>query len=243
MAEKVLVDGREPKCELLSPGDPPMCQPPRLRIAGFTLLLVVLLAWGFSPNRAQSGGFHPAAQIKTGVFNLPGPGEELEHLPVVHLETNIRTVQEARSWLRLLETPSVAFPKETALEDVLKSIRAALQGKQKGDSGVPIYVDPIALQEAEHTMKSTVQWDQEGVPIATSLRLMLAQVGLAYRVTLDGLVVIYCQGNDEERGDVSALILDNLSLLRSEVLALRREVDTLRHGGIAGSTGAQKDKQ
>jgi hypothetical protein len=219
-----------------------MCLQPRLRIAGFALTLLLLVGWGFSPNRAQSGGFHPAAQIKSGVISFPGPGEELERLPVVHLDTNIRTAQEARTWLRLLETPSVAFPKETALEDVLKSVRAALQGRQKGEAGVPIYVDPVALQEAEHSLKSPVEWNQEGVPMATALRLMLDQVGLAYRVTLDGLVIIYCQGNEEERGDVSSLILDNLSLLRSEVLALRREVDTLRHSELPGSTGTQKEK-
>ena len=37
--------------------------------------------------------------------------------------------------------------------------------------------------------------------------------------------------------------LDNLSLLRSEVLALRREVDTLRHGGLARPTGTQEEKR
>jgi hypothetical protein len=162
---------------------------------------------------------------------------------VVHLTTTVGTAQEARTWFKLLQTPSVAFPKETPLEDMLKSVRAALRGKEKGEPGVPIYVNPVALQEAEHTMKSPVEWDQEGVPLATSLRLMLDQVGLAYRVTLDGLVVVYCPGNNDERGDVSGLILDNLSQLRSEVLALRREVDSLRHGGEARSPGAQQEKQ
>ncbi len=206
-----------------------MCHLPRPRLAGITLALLVTLVWASTADRAESGGFKLAAQIKSGIFTFPRPGEELEHLPVVHLETPVRTVQEARTWLKLLQTPSVTFPKETALEDVLKSVRAALRGKEKGEPVVPIYVDPVALQECERTKKSPVAWDQEGVPLATSLRLMLKQIGMTYRVTLDGLVVISCDG-DEERGGPSALILDNLSLLRAEILELRREVAALRYG-------------
>ena len=70
-----------------------MCHLPRPRLAGITLALLVTLVWASTADRAESGGFKLAAQIKSGIFTFPRPGEELEHLPVVHLETPVRTVQ------------------------------------------------------------------------------------------------------------------------------------------------------
>ncbi|HKI17391.1 MAG TPA: hypothetical protein VKA15_05905 [Isosphaeraceae bacterium] len=46
-------------------------------------------------------------------------------------------------------------------------------------AGIPIYVDPVGLQEAEKSMTSTVTIDLEQVPLRASLRLLLQQLGLA----------------------------------------------------------------
>ena len=54
---------------------------------------------------------------------------------------------------------------------------------------VPIYVDPNGLQEAEKTMTSPIQLDLEGVPLKTTLRLILRQLGLMYQVQ-DGMLII-----------------------------------------------------
>jgi hypothetical protein len=70
---------------------------------------------------------------------------------------------------------------------VLKSIQAATRG-QDGKS-IPIYVDPIGLQEAERSVTSVVLIDLEGVPLKTSLRLCLKQLGLLYSIR-DGLLLI-----------------------------------------------------
>ena len=56
-------------------------------------------------------------------------------------------------------------------------------------NGIPIYVDPKGLNEAEKTMQSPVQLSLEGTKLKTSLRLMLDQLDLAYYVK-DGLLVI-----------------------------------------------------
>ena len=42
----------------------------------------------------------------------------------------------------------MSFENETPLEDVLKYVKQAHQGPAFPD-GIPIYVDPIGLQEAE----------------------------------------------------------------------------------------------
>jgi hypothetical protein len=88
---------------------------------------------------------------------------------------------------RLEEPLAMSFPNETPLEDVLKYIKVATQGTS--DSGIPIYVDPLGLQEADKTLTSPVQLDLEGVPLRRTLQLALQQLGLVYFVD-DGLLVI-----------------------------------------------------
>lgn len=83
----------------------------------------------------------------------------------------------------------VPFPNETALAAVIKHIRQATQGPAFPD-GVPIYLDPHALQNADKTAESPVALDLPPLPLKTSLRLVLEQVSLAYRIR-DGVVMIY----------------------------------------------------
>ena len=79
------------------------------------------------------------------------------------------------------------FPEETTLEDVLKHVADATKGLD--GKNMPIYVDPIGLQEAEKTMMSVVRLDLDGVPLATTLNLCLKQLDLAYSIR-DGVLVI-----------------------------------------------------
>ena len=82
----------------------------------------------------------------------------------------------------------LAFPNETPLSDFVKSIRGATRGPAFPES-LPIYVDPLGLQEAERSMNSTITIDVSQVPLRTSLALALEQLGLTYRVR-DGLLTI-----------------------------------------------------
>ena len=72
------------------------------------------------------------------------------------------------------------FPIETPLEDVLKYVEQATRGPD--DKGIPIYVDPIGISEADKTMTSVGTINLDGIPLKTSLRLYLAQLDLAYSI-------------------------------------------------------------
>ena len=79
---------------------------------------------------------------------------------------------------KLIDMP---FPNETPLEDVIKYIRA--QHQEPGLSRRhPDLRRPARAQEADKTMTSPVVFDVKEVPLRTSLKLMLKQLGLGYQV-------------------------------------------------------------
>jgi hypothetical protein len=104
--------------------------------------------------------------------------------------------------LNALEQPlTLHFPQETPFEDVLSYIRSATRNRNLPD-GLRLYVDPVALQEAEKTMTSPVTIDIENVPLRVSLRLVLKQLDLHYVIEngfikimtpaeLDNLPIVY----------------------------------------------------
>ena len=57
----------------------------------------------------------------------------------------------------------MSFANETPLDDVLKYIKQATTTPTF--NGIPIYMDPVGLQEAERSINSTIQIDLEGVPL------------------------------------------------------------------------------
>jgi tetratricopeptide (TPR) repeat protein len=91
---------------------------------------------------------------------------------------------------RKLDQPvSMPFAAETPLEDVIKYIKSATVSPQLPE-GIPIYVDPAGLLEAEKTMTSPISNIAfEGVPLKRSLKLILKQLDLTYTVK-DGLLTI-----------------------------------------------------
>jgi hypothetical protein len=96
--------------------------------------------------------------------------------------------QRTRMIYAKLEEPiSTEFLNPTPLEDILKYIKNATTGPH--DSGIPIYVDPRGIANAGETLQSTVTLDLEGIPLRTTLKLMLEQLGLTYFVR-DGMLTI-----------------------------------------------------
>ncbi len=127
-----------------------------------------------------------------------------------------------QSILKKLEEPiSMSFAQETPLEDVIKYIKSATQGPD--GRGIPIYIDPVGLNEAEKTTTSPVILDLEGVPLKTTLRLLLAQLGLCYKVE-DGLMTITSESS-ESNGTVRSTQPDGV---RSNL------EESLQHGGFSG---------
>ncbi len=108
--------------------------------------------------------------------------------------------------LKKLEEPiAMAFANDTPLDDVLKYIRSATA--KPGQSPIPIYVDPLGLQQAERSLNSRVIMDLEGVPLKTSLRLMLKQLGLAYCIRDGVLIISSVQGIREELAEAASELL------------------------------------
>jgi RNA polymerase sigma factor (sigma-70 family) len=109
--------------------------------------------------------------------------------------------------LAKLEQPiAMKYPDETPLEDVLANIRKATKGPD--DTGIPIHVDPVGLNELEKTMTSPVKMDVEGIPLRRTLRLMLAQLGLDYGVENGLLIVTGRDVFDEEFGKPGLIARD-----------------------------------
>ncbi len=75
-----------------------------------------------------------------------------------------------------------------SFEDVLKRVKIATKGDQF-PAGIPIYVDPIGLQEAEKTLISPVTLVTRGKPLRDGLRTALQPLGLTF-VVKDGLLTI-----------------------------------------------------
>ncbi len=115
---------------------------------------------------------------------------------VVEREDGRASDPKSRQILEKLAEPlSMTFPHETPLDDVLKYIKQATTTPTY--SGIPIYVDPVGMQEAERSINSTIMIDLECVPLRRTLQLMLTQLGLAYFVE-DGILVITSQDSEAQ---------------------------------------------
>ena len=79
---------------------------------------------------------------------------------------------------RLEEKIDLSFEK-TSLEDVLKFVKTATR-KGPDDKGIPIYVDPVGLNEAEKTLATPISLVAKGEPLKSSLERLLKSIGLTY---------------------------------------------------------------
>jgi hypothetical protein len=114
----------------------------------------------------------------------------------------------SRALLRVLDEPvPMPFAEETPLDDVIKYIRQATTSKTR--PGIPIYIDPAGLQEIGVAMTSTIRnLDLEGIPLKTTLRLILQQLGLAYCVRDGVLIISSCDGILDELSQASAELIE-----------------------------------
>jgi tetratricopeptide (TPR) repeat protein len=139
---------------------------------------------------------------------------------------------KTKSILAKLEEPvSMSFANETPLEDVLKYIKSATQGLN--DNGIPIYVDPVGLNEAEKTMTSPVTLDLEGVPLKTTLRLLLKQLGLTYTVK-DGLLTITSESSEDQPTEIRVYPVADLAIIPLSLMGGGQQGG---RGGMGGGMG------
>jgi hypothetical protein len=178
-----------------------------------------LLAQG---EPARSAGVAPRhAPGLGGGFGADNKTMPAKPVATIYL-TAPMTAAAARTWLKLQEPISLSFAIETPLEDAMKFIKEATTGKN--DKGIPFYVDPVGLQEAEKTMSSPITLSLEDVPLSTALTLMLKQLGLTYSVQKDGIVIITDQSNENAFSDPAAKVLEEITALRLELEEMRRQL-------------------
>jgi RNA polymerase sigma factor (sigma-70 family) len=170
---------------------------------------------GGMPSGGPLGGMAPG-MMSGGMMGMGGGGKMMAALsPEVRDRQLRRTISlevarlsahdknpRSQVILKKLEEPVVmSFPNPTPLDDVLKYIKAASTTPQF--AGLPIYVDPKGLEEANSGgMGAPVTVDLEHIPLKTSLRLMLKQLGLAYCVRDGVLIISSVQGIADELAEV-----------------------------------------
>jgi len=136
---------------------------------------------------------------------------------------------KTKAILAKLEQPvTMSFANETPLEEVLKYVKAMTQGAN--DNGLPIYVDPVGLNEAGKTMASPVTLDLEGVPLKTTLRLLLKQLGLTYTVKA-GLLTITAVSSDNQPTEIRVYPVADLTIIP---LSIMGGSGGLGGGGLGG---------
>ena len=106
---------------------------------------------------------------------------------------------------------SMPFANETPFEEVIKYIKTATTGNGL-DSGIPIYVDPVGLTEADKTMASPVTLNLDGVPLKKSLKLLLKQLELTYTVK-DGLMTITSTTSKDQPTEIRVYPVADLAII------------------------------
>lgn len=111
---------------------------------------------------------------------------------------------------------ALTYADGAGLEEVLKETKRVSTGKPKLTSGIPIYVDPIGLQEAEQSMTSPVNRPPlaDKVTLGEHLRNVLGPLGLGYVVKDGFLMVTSKESLDVETGDTTNPYLRYRDVLR-----------------------------
>ena len=135
---------------------------------------------------------------------------------LVGLYTQQRRTAELRAALSLYRDPAtegifdvldqplaLTYADGAHLEAVLKEIKLRSTGWPKLKSGIPIYVDPIGLQEAEKSMTSPVRRPSpvDRLTLGEHIRSVLNPLGLGYVVKNGFLMVTSSESLDMETGD------------------------------------------
>jgi cyanophycinase len=120
------------------------------------------------------------------VTDVQGVRQEQREVPVRACDATPAT----RALMARLEEPvKMPFSMETPLDYALDYLKRAT-ARPPDDPGIKVLVILEGLEEVERSLNSTVMMDLEGVPLKTTLRLLLDQLGLACAVR-DGRLVIH----------------------------------------------------
>ena len=205
-----------------------MRRPPPFRTIAISLAAILGLVVARGSLRAGPGPALVAATAVGGAFR-DAPGEGTSPIQVIYLAAPSMNPAELKARLMLKSKVDMVFPDDTPLEAVLKHVSSATRDQVDFPDGLPLHVDKVGLDNVDKTMLSTVTINLKGMPVELTLALVLRQLGLFYRVSKEGLLVITSSDDDvREPVEPEREILSNLSTLRAEVLELRREIRALR---------------
>jgi hypothetical protein len=105
--------------------------------------------------------------------------------------------------LERLRTPmDLSYPEGMPLGDLIKRVRMRTTGPKLG-AGIPIYVDPVGLQEAGRTMYSEIQTPPTDRPLTLDefLNRVLRPLGLAHKVEHGLVTITSVEALDQPLGD------------------------------------------
>ncbi|RUL85903.1 RNA polymerase sigma factor [Tautonia sociabilis] len=115
--------------------------------------------------------------------------EDLGQTPAAVAQRRRSSDPASKAILTALNRPiSLPFDQETPLSDLLDYIRQGTVDDELS-FGIPIYVDEVALQQADQSLQSPIRMKMEGIPLRTTLWLILRQLDLVYTV-IDGVLII-----------------------------------------------------
>ena len=110
---------------------------------------------------------------------------------------------------------SFNFPGETPLEDALHYVSTTV--RTPDGLPLPIYVDPVALQQVEKTLQSPVTLVLNGVSLRSGLHCLLEQVFLTFEIK-GGLIEVV--SNSDHQDYIEPAYEDPLLLTGHCLLAL-----------------------
>jgi hypothetical protein len=191
---------------------------------GAALFGFAYLALTFGKSQLFIGAPHPPTE---GLINgLLRPGGPPIHSDFPDFATLDFSAVSNRAILKKLDQLiPMHFLEDTPLEDVLKYIRQATADVNY--PGIPIYVDPVGLQNAEKSITSTVRnLDFDAIPVKDALRLCSRQLDLGFSVR-QGFVMI-----SDENSATIPVYEDPVQVVGHSLLALIA-------AGIGGAVAAR----
>jgi hypothetical protein len=173
-----------------------------------------------------------SSAVVAGAF---GGGPEAKPT-IVHVAAKPLSKEASKIAMKLQEKVPMSFPDATSLREVVKYVKQCTVDKVNFPDGIPIYLNPQGLQDSDKTPASTILIDLNGIPLATSLKLALDQLDLAYWIHPDGLLIITSKESEDIPVDADGVILEQLAALREEIKILREEIRFSRGVPATGGT-------
>lgn len=193
-------------------------------ICFLSLGVLALSIWTRPSLRAQQPSAVIAPALVGGAFGGGKPGPSESEPPIGYVQARRMSPEATRVWLKLQEKIPMPFPKQTSLEDLVKHIQSSTADKETMPDGIPVYVDPVGLQDADKTMADTITINLKGIPLATTLKLALAQLSLAYRINPDGFLTITSTASEEPSEEFETRLLNEIATLRRDMMVLQGEL-------------------